>query len=797
VGTLVALGNKKLIFGTSHDTTIAGIISGGDGSILKQGSGAVTFMGANTFTGGVVVNSGEIALSSGGSFAPAGLVTLNGSSTFDVSGITPTSTTVGDLTTSLGSTLNLGAKQLIFGTGANTSLLGLVTGSGGSLAKNGNGTVLMAHANTFTGGFLLNAGKLLINDSNALGSGTLTTSDGTGFTLADGIVLENNIDLFSGNTNITVNDSNIAAISGNLTGAGGFIKEGSGTLLWEGVGNYSGTTAVGSGTLKLASGSSIQGPVAVASGAVLQSCGSSGRLLNAGTFILGCSDTTAYINGNAVFNGESTLQVGVGNSSHAALVINGELTIEPGSNVHFVVSSDYNRVNQHFTFVYSNGITGHFEPANILINSPLIVPIITQTGGDLSVGLDLANFSQMITDNNNAVAVGQAIYNLAVEDNPVGDALISSLIGLGRIGEIEDALDQMHPALYKGLTLSQENNAVRIQDTISYRFQQELNEVHCYQYRSKQESAEDPKENDLQRIQKQLKKKVKACEKPKKQTINLWVDGFGDWLGQGAIRFAGSPQLGYQINTGGVTLGLDGNFAKYFYAGAMGGYTGSSADWHDSQSKGTVDTGYAGLYFSGISDMFYGNLSVVGGWSHYSGHRSIIYPGVNETATNSHNGSQILTHAETGVNFGIKGISLRPFDAFDYIAQSEGGFTEKGAGIYNLDVQNTSAIMLRNELGMQFAGCMCFPSSRWTIAPKFSWVLESRTKGKGYVVEFEGTDLSFDITGYFPNRSLFSPGVLISGLMLKDRLSLDLYYNGAFGEKYSENNFGGQIRYGF
>src|SRR3546814_17720401 len=62
------------------------------------------------------------------------------------------------------------------------------------------------------------------------------------------------------------------------------------------------------------------------------------------------------------------------------------------------------------------------------------------------------------------------------------------------------------------------------------------------------------------------------CEK-EKRTMHVWADGFGDILRQKSTQFGYSPQTGYQTKTGGVSLGLDGNFANYFYAGALGAYT--------------------------------------------------------------------------------------------------------------------------------------------------------------------------------------------------------------------------------
>jgi uncharacterized protein with beta-barrel porin domain len=157
----------------------------------------------------------------------------------------------------------------------------------------------------------------------------------------------------------------------------------------------------------------------------------------------------------------------------------------------------------------------------------------------------------------------------------------------------------------------------------------------------------------------------------------------------------------------------------------------------------------------------------------------------------------LLSHVDTGINLGWGGFTIRPFDSFDYITQTENGFTETGAGVYNLRVKKSNAILLRNELGVQLASCFCFGFSKWTISPKISWVREVRVKGGGYTSSFAGTNLDFSSTGYFPNRSLISPGVLVTGSVWQDLLTFSLYYNGEFGEKYNDHNYGGQIRFGF
>ncbi|MBS0626953.1 MAG: hypothetical protein JSS09_01940, partial [Verrucomicrobia bacterium] len=108
-----------------------------------------------------------------------------------------------------------------------------------------------------------------------------------------------------------------------------------------------------------------------------------------------------------------------------------------------------------------------------------------------------------------------------------------------------------------------------------------------------------------------------------------------------------------------------------------------------------------------------------------------------------------------------------------------------------------NAIMLRNELGLNFAHCLCAKASRWIISPKISWVREVRIKGAQSTAEFTDTDASFTVTGFFPNRSLVSPGVSITGMAFNDLLTLELYYNGEFDGNYSDHSYGGQVRISF
>ncbi len=161
-------------------------------------------------------------------------------------------------------------------------------------------------------------------------------------------------------------------------------------------------------------------------------------------------------------------------------------------------------------------------------------------------------------------------------------------------------------------------------------------------------------------------------------------------------------------------------------------------------------------------------------------------------AKKDHGGDQVLSHLDTGINLHYLGLTIRPFDSFDYMSQIENGYQESNAGQWGLSVRKMNTIMIRNELGLQLSKCYCIFKSKWIVSPKLSWVRESRVKGSDFTVNFTQG-------GHFPDRSLFAPGLAITGLVMQEAIAIafDRYYNGQFTTGYSSNRYGGQVRYAF
>ncbi len=341
----VSLGANCLVTANASTLTVGGLISGGY-SLAKAGAGTLTLSGANSFTGGFTLNAGTLNINNSSALGAA-------TGIFTIAGGTINSSTGGSLTmanypqawnanfTFAGTNnLNMGTGAVSLGTNClvtvngSTLTVGGVIGGGYSLAQAGGGTLTLSGANTFTGGFTLNAGTLNINNASALGNaaGTFTIAGGTINTTAGALTMSNYPQAWNGNftfggTNalnmgagavspgancqVTVNASTLT-VGGAISGGYSLTKAGGGTLTFAGSNTYTGATIINAGTLAAGSTSAFGNSavtVANAAGAILNITGynnSIGSLTGGGAA------------GGTVVLGAATLTVGSDNTSPAA-----------------------------------------------------------------------------------------------------------------------------------------------------------------------------------------------------------------------------------------------------------------------------------------------------------------------------------------------------------------------------------------------------------------------------------------------------------------------------------------------
>jgi outer membrane autotransporter protein len=155
----VTMGSGGGTFDTNGNDLVVGRAIGGSGSLTKTGLGMLTLSGANGYTGGTIVNEGTLRLAAGASLSPLGALVVNGG-IFDLNG---NNVSVG-LLQGTGGTISLGANRLTVNEAASTTLVSVLTGSGG-LSMEGPGTLNLAAVNTYTGPTTVSNGRLAVNGS--------------------------------------------------------------------------------------------------------------------------------------------------------------------------------------------------------------------------------------------------------------------------------------------------------------------------------------------------------------------------------------------------------------------------------------------------------------------------------------------------------------------------------------------------------------------------------------------------------------------------------------------------------
>jgi autotransporter-associated beta strand protein len=189
----------------ANNSTKNYVISGtggiaGSAALSLLGSGTVTLAGTNSYTGGTVLNSGQLNINNGGDPAQGcaigtGPLTINaGASVDNTSGsnvvIQPNISqtwngnftyagSANELDTGPG-TITLNANTTLSVSGANLTVTGSIFDNGNNyqLSKAGVGALTLAGANGFTGGTRLFAGRLNLGSSSAVGSGVFSIFGG-------------------------------------------------------------------------------------------------------------------------------------------------------------------------------------------------------------------------------------------------------------------------------------------------------------------------------------------------------------------------------------------------------------------------------------------------------------------------------------------------------------------------------------------------------------------------------------------------------------------------------------------
>ena len=303
-GGSLSLGSSEGVIYTNGGTTTTWDtpITGTNGLTLA-GTGTITFGGTNNYTGQTALNGTSVTITSNTVFGTGNLVLTAGT-------ITPASAVVlaNPIVMNNGAVTFAGTPSITLTGGAQvTGLFNLITSNTtggvtfaapivdgtapGSISFSGSGALLLAAANTYTGGTTLNVTNALISSNNAaFGPGPLNIAGGS-LATGGGTVLGQSV---TGITSITL-----------LTGGSGYTAAPTVTIMG---GGGSGATATASiNSSGVVTGITLTNPGTGYTSAPTVVLGGPGTGATVGASIGAALANNVYLTGNVTFAGSAPL----------------------------------------------------------------------------------------------------------------------------------------------------------------------------------------------------------------------------------------------------------------------------------------------------------------------------------------------------------------------------------------------------------------------------------------------------------------------------------------------------------
>ncbi len=268
----------------------------------------------------------------------------------------------------------------------------------------------------------------------------------------------------------------------------------------------------------------------------------------------------------------------------------------------------------------------------------------------------------------------------------------------------------------------------------------------------------------------------------------VFLTGVGEWVdvdGDGNAR-------GYDITTGGFTVGLDYKISPNLAVGVSAGYAGTGADL-TGDGRVFVNGGKLGVYGTYFTGGFYVDAAVNGGYNSYDTKRSALQG----TARGDTDGGELNVLLGTGYDWQIGALTIGPTATFQYTVVGLDGYTETGS-LAPLNIASQSSESLRTSFG--FKASYDWRVGGVIVKPELraAWQHEYGDRTYDVSSSFAGSANSgFTVRGPEIGRdsALLGAGVAV---LWNERTATYVYYDGEIGrERYESHNVSGGVRVAF
>jgi fibronectin-binding autotransporter adhesin len=682
----ISTANNNVTIGSAGEGTISESSSGVGSLNVVAGTATLTLGGANTYSGGTKIVSGTLSITNSSNIG-TGLLVMGSTVTLSVTS-----------NASITNGIFLLGQSTINGNSHSVTISNQIKGSGPlTLTPGTAGTIYLSSSkgpNSYINGTTVTNGTVS-GDTSSI-QGPFTLDPGTTL-IFDQSFNGTYAGALSSSGTVSIDGSGIVTLSGN-----------SGTT-------YTGLVNVSGGTLNVTG--NIQGAtVTVVSGGTLVGTGTVGQATISGGTLGPNGVNTLTFDGNLTMASSPNTIVNIGPGGVSDLfsvegnaIITGSLTVEPESgfygfgSTYTILEATGTRTGTYTTVAAPANFT--VTPDYAIANEVLLVVDIIQPFFNYTA----ANYNeQSVANNINALAASGALGS--------NEGLVAAINAL--VGEsddvINDALNQLHPAMYSALGEMQ----TEVGSQIATLFHRRPGPVCC------------------------------------DNTYRAWVMPFGNWLEEGSKGI----QLGFSSNTMGIATGFDWEVFDNFVLGFGGVWDHSNLDWNHHRGFAHANTYYGAAYLDYTYKCFYLGATFLGGVDQYNTARHIEFTTIDQTAKANHDAVDLVGQVCTGLFFGPSACCFWPYFNVEYLYLGQNSFSENGADGLDLDVQSINEQTVRTELGFglkvqdtNYRQTMC-------ISPHVAlgWIVEHPVVRNKIITNFQGESIPFNVIGWDYTWELFN-----------------------------------------
>jgi len=524
-----------------------------------------------------------------------------------------------------------------------------------------------------------------------------------------------------GDVNVSF-DTLTSTWSNDITGVGGLIKSGTGTLILTGNDSYSGGTQVLGGSLQATQ--PLPGDASVGSAGTLDNATVGGSLANAGTVVVRTG--TVDVGSNYTQAGTGILSVDLG----AYLNVAGNAQIAGTLNVLGAISGYVTSAHQDVLDA-NGGVSGTFAQ---LTTAPgvFLSSTIQYTGN--SVWLDTTSLS-----------ITQAAQAMAITDPASSAAAARVQSGFDTINARITTGDSVATGVLQGAGAIQHATTPASARATLQSLSGQLHAASAAMLFDGMDAADGALSRHFDDL---LDGQAR---------LGAWYGGLG-W--QGDLQRAGYAGATFQSD--GSIIGADfrvGTHALLGYAlGQSRGYGQLDGAWDHNQTWSDHVMVYGGL----SNGAWYANARVGGGWYRADMQRLLLLGGLSAPLGSAMSGRYVAGTLEGGYQWRVGAMQFTPFVDARYQQLRQGAFAEAGGYGFGLKADSRAVGRLQTGLGLRAERGLRLANGMWMrFDGSAAWWHALHQYGDAFDASFTGFDdwMPVDGVGLSRDESVLRAGV--------------------------------------